>query len=210
MNTSKGMELFSKQPAEKQEMIIQAALAEFAEYGFDLASTNRIVENAHISKGVLFKYFSTKEQLFIYLMQQKMEKKLYWMNRYNRSLPSDFFEILRWSTLREMEFFKEEPLFFKTFQHVSNQHEHPVYQKVLQLSHQYSEAIVKELISKLPVDDLRHGISVHQAFQFISWVFEGFKKQYMVDIDSPDWENKALDQVDQLFELIKYGIYEKQ
>lgn len=207
MNTSKGIQQFKKQPAEKQMLILQSALAEFADHGYDLASTNRIVEKAQISKGVLFKYFTNKEQLFSYILEGKLEKKLQWMTSDTEALPSDFFDILRWYTIREMAFFKNEPLFFKAFQHVSNQPQHPVYAKILKLSGTYSEEIVSKLVNGLPSAALREGVTVHKAFQFISWVFEGFKKQYVVDLDAPNWEAEAMAEVEQLFDMIKFGIY---
>jgi AcrR family transcriptional regulator len=52
---------------EKQTRILNAAMMEFAAKGFDDASTNRIVENAGIAKGLLFHYFRSKKQLFLYL-----------------------------------------------------------------------------------------------------------------------------------------------
>ncbi|MFB0921567.1 MAG: TetR/AcrR family transcriptional regulator [Oscillospiraceae bacterium] len=50
---------------EKQRRIMQAAIAEFAENGFEHANTNRIAKAADISVGSLFKYFESKEDLFI-------------------------------------------------------------------------------------------------------------------------------------------------
>lgn len=52
---------------EKRDAIINAALQEFAQKGYDLASTNEIVKEAGISKGALFHYFSKKEDLFLFL-----------------------------------------------------------------------------------------------------------------------------------------------
>ncbi len=48
----------------KQDRIINAVLAEFAKHGFAKASTNSIVAQAGISKGLLFHYFSNKETLY--------------------------------------------------------------------------------------------------------------------------------------------------
>ncbi|MEA4895028.1 MAG: TetR/AcrR family transcriptional regulator [Oscillospiraceae bacterium] len=44
---------------------MKAAIAEFAENGFEHANTNRIAKSADISVGSLFKYFDSKEDLFI-------------------------------------------------------------------------------------------------------------------------------------------------
>src|SRR5690554_129016 len=52
---------------EKRNRILNAALKEFAHKGFDDASTNVIVKEAGISKGLLFHYFNTKRELFLFL-----------------------------------------------------------------------------------------------------------------------------------------------
>lgn len=51
----------------KQERIIQAALELFATQNYAQVSTNQIVKNADISKGLLFHYFGNKEGLYAYL-----------------------------------------------------------------------------------------------------------------------------------------------
>ena len=42
---------------EKQEKILEVAIREFADKGFEKSSTNEIVKGAGISKGILFHYF---------------------------------------------------------------------------------------------------------------------------------------------------------
>lgn len=58
---------FEKLDKEKKERIINASLLEFAKKGYDNASTNVIVKNADISKGLIFHYFGNKKKLFEYL-----------------------------------------------------------------------------------------------------------------------------------------------
>lgn len=52
---------------EKRNNIINSAMKEFSLNTFQKASTNIIVEEAGISKGLLFHYFGTKEKLYKYL-----------------------------------------------------------------------------------------------------------------------------------------------
>ena len=49
-------------------MIVNASIKEFIKSGFDKASTNEIVKQAHISKGSLFNYFNSKKELYCYLI----------------------------------------------------------------------------------------------------------------------------------------------
>jgi len=52
---------------EKQDRIINAALKVFALNGFQRASTDEIVKEASISKGLIFHYFTSKLGLYSFL-----------------------------------------------------------------------------------------------------------------------------------------------
>jgi AcrR family transcriptional regulator len=52
---------------EKQSRMINAALYVFGQYGYYHASTDEIVKNAGISKGLLFHYFESKIGLYAFL-----------------------------------------------------------------------------------------------------------------------------------------------
>lgn len=56
----------------KKDRIINAAMKEFTK-GYKNASTDNIVREAGISKGLLFHYFGTKKELFLYLDDMTME-----------------------------------------------------------------------------------------------------------------------------------------
>ena len=59
---------FLKLEYEKQEVLRNVCLEEFARAGYSSASTNAMCKNAGISKGLLFYYFGSKKELFIYLV----------------------------------------------------------------------------------------------------------------------------------------------
>lgn len=52
---------------EKKVKILNSAMKEFSKNTFQKASTNKIVEDAGISKGILFHYFGSKKKLYEYL-----------------------------------------------------------------------------------------------------------------------------------------------
>ena len=54
---------------EKRERIIRAALGEFAASGYEKATLDGVVQAAGISKGGLYEYISSKEDLFRYLLE---------------------------------------------------------------------------------------------------------------------------------------------
>ena len=46
---------------------------EFAQSGFEKASTNEIVKRSNISKGSLFNYFNSKKDLYVYLIEYSVQ-----------------------------------------------------------------------------------------------------------------------------------------
>ncbi|SIS49283.1 TetR/AcrR family transcriptional regulator [Salimicrobium flavidum] len=66
------MKKFETLEEEKKRRILEASLFEFAEEGYEKASTNNIVKEAGIGKGMLFYYFKNKKQLYHYLVEYSL------------------------------------------------------------------------------------------------------------------------------------------
>ena len=66
-------EAFQKLDEPKQRRILDAVLREFSKHGYVNASTNRMVQEAGISKGMLFYYFKNKEELFRYALEYSVD-----------------------------------------------------------------------------------------------------------------------------------------
>jgi AcrR family transcriptional regulator len=57
--------------AKRREMIYEYALECFAEKGFQLTTMDDIVKKSKTSKGFVYSYFKSKEELYISLMEEK-------------------------------------------------------------------------------------------------------------------------------------------
>lgn len=66
-------DVLDKMNPDKKNRLINAAMKEFGDNKFDKASTNVIVKEAGISKGLLYHYFSSKKALFNYLFEYAMK-----------------------------------------------------------------------------------------------------------------------------------------
>ena len=77
---------------EKQDRIINAALKVIALRGFSHASTDEIVKEAGISKGLLFHYFENKQGLLDYLYGYSTRYALMELKGQLRETSPDFFE----------------------------------------------------------------------------------------------------------------------
>lgn len=70
------MSEFTAHDDARRSRILEAALDEFAARGYKKASTNTIVREAKVSKGLLFHYFISKKDLYIYLVKSAIDTSL--------------------------------------------------------------------------------------------------------------------------------------
>ena len=94
--------MFSDLCEEKRNKIVEICIAEFSQHGYINSSTNRIIRNAGISKGSLFKYFKSKEELYFYILDTVIMELTIDLEKNFADLPSDLFE--RTIKYSELEF----------------------------------------------------------------------------------------------------------
>ena len=68
------IELFQKLSLEKQASIISAGTEEFAKKSYSDSNTDVITQACGISKGLLFHYFGTKREFYLYCLSAALEK----------------------------------------------------------------------------------------------------------------------------------------
>lgn len=73
MNSNYFSETFKKISEEKQSRILETAIWEFAEHGFESANINQIALKAGVSVGSMYKYFESKEDLFLTVIHYGVE-----------------------------------------------------------------------------------------------------------------------------------------
>jgi AcrR family transcriptional regulator len=101
---------FLNLPEEKRNTVINAAIDEFAQYGLENGSTNRIVANSGISKGSFYQYFEDKQDVFMYLLTVlEREKMEYFKGKHPPSMNMDTFQYFRWMIKEGMEFNTSNP-----------------------------------------------------------------------------------------------------
>jgi AcrR family transcriptional regulator len=95
---------------EHRDALIHAAIEEFARRGFDGASLNRILDAAGMSKGQLYHHFTSKEDLFLSLVDWSIAEKGRWLVQNLRPDPDlDFFDLIRSNVIASLEFTRAHP-----------------------------------------------------------------------------------------------------
>ncbi len=80
---------------EKQDRMINAGLKVFSKNGYRHATTDEIVREAAISKGLLFHYFGNKVGMYVFLMDYSVRFLLLEMSRKVDKEEKDFFVIAK-------------------------------------------------------------------------------------------------------------------
>lgn len=207
------MDRFESLSEEKKKRILDAAIEEFATNGYDKASTNSIVKKADISKGILFHYFKSKKNLFIYIFDYCMT---HLVNKYYSAKepePKDIFERFMWISIRKMKITQEEPLMNKlVFSAISNMPE----SLKPELTEKYNTYYAKEMprfFEGIDTSKFRKEIDSEKAIELIMMCMDSISNKYLqkykntpVDEVFNDVE-KIMAECNEYMEILKFGIY---
>ena len=169
---SANIEKFMKLPEDKRDRILNAAMKEFR-YGFKKASTDAIVKDAGISKGLLYHYFSSKLQLYDFLINfindimQRSYNDL--LNNSNRDI---LMALWQSATLRR-EINKRYP-YINEFSDGAYAHLKDIPEGMLNRFIQKQEASYSDMLMKSDLTKLRDDIDPTKAIDLIFWSIEGF------------------------------------
>lgn len=94
---------------EKQDRMINGALKVFAENGFKRASTDEIVKEAVISKGLLFHYFISKAGLYEFIYDYSVRYMTLELSNLVNSGEKDYFQIRKQMEYSKLQVMKNYP-----------------------------------------------------------------------------------------------------
>ncbi len=194
---------------EKQDRIIDAAINEFAEYGYENSSTNRIVKTCGISKGSLFKYFENKEELYFYLIDtisvQMASETLTDLEK----LPKDLFDRVVEYSATEISWYVANPVKGKFIISVASETGTAIGKKIISRYGEKSTDIYESLLKDIDMSGL-HG-SRKEVTDILRWVLKGFNADYLSSLsnDYIDIEKVKKDYIKQLkshLKVLKSGL----
>lgn len=67
---------FHNLPAHKRQSLIDAAIDEFAQHPYGVASVSQIVQRAGIAKGSIYQYFADKQDFYLFLVEHAAAEQL--------------------------------------------------------------------------------------------------------------------------------------
>lgn len=162
---------------EKQDRIINAATKEFARKGYDKASTNEIVKEAGISKGLLFHYFKNKKQLYLFLKDHLLEllaEEFYGDSTFTHP---DIFVRIQQATLIKMALRNKYPDIFKFMTRVYLEDSPEVNVELEKWKTELAAVNINKVFAGIDTSLFREDIDARRAIKIITWAFEQYAEE---------------------------------
>ena len=167
--------------SKRRDVILNAALKEFALKGFDDASTNTIAKESGISKGLMFHYVNSKKDLFLFLYDYctAMINKEYvdLMNFDER----DIFERLRQSYLLQLELLQKHPWIFE-FNQLSTTKSDEINEEMDERRKGKQLLCYENMFDSIDESRFREGLDFERCKQLIFWANVGFTNEILEEI----------------------------
>lgn len=174
IRTRKGdiMSEFLQNDDARKNRILEAALVEFSSKGYKKASTNTIVREAKVSKGLLFHYFISKKELYIYIYNFALEtitNELYdGVNFADR----DVLNRLSASTVQKIESYLKHPLFTKLFENHSFVDDEDILARTRTASIEFSTESFDKLFSDIDYFLFEEKINIDRSLDVVRWTID--------------------------------------
>ncbi|MDR1939763.1 MAG: TetR/AcrR family transcriptional regulator [Clostridiales bacterium] len=193
---------FDKLPAEKQRVIINAALLCFGKNGYKKASVADIAEAAGIAKASVFQYFGTKKGLYFYLFNFSCEK----ITQQMRAGGDDYFECIKIGTaakMRVMAQYSGMPDFLSSMVKENDG-------EILAELHARFDARLNDSLKSLFVNvdwnKFKPEIGLERSRNIIKWVSDGYVKSAVENKDT----DTMLREIAEYMDLLKSLLYKEE
>ena len=164
---------------EKQDRMINAALRVFAQNGYRHASTDVIVKEAGISKGLLFHYFTNKIGLFSFLFDYSVKYMIFEYERLISPSETDYFVIRKELERAKLNVLRSYPYLNEFIEKSLQENQLDVIQTIEESKMNYQETMAK-YCSQGSRAFMRNDISESQLDNLIRYTVDGLTKDQML------------------------------
>lgn len=199
----------------KKQRIIGACVTEFAQKGYEKASTNEIIQAAGISKGLLFHYFGSKKNLFLYVLDYCLQIIITSFQSYPMHYSDDIFDKLMEIGMVKLQITHTNPeiskIIAQAFINAPEDIRIEIQAKYAQLYAQFMPPV----FDGIDYTKFRPGVNPTKALEVIilflgsleqkySKVYEGREQSLLDDI------HQIMEEYAEYLEILKYGMYARQ
>lgn len=203
---------FENLTEDKKQRILEACILEFADKGYEKASTNAIVKDAKISKGILFHYFGNKKSLFLYVVEYCLQLLITEYKKYPLQKFGDIFDRILELGVIKLKITHANPkiskLILQAFMNTPEGIRSVIQDKYKQLSSEFLPQIFKDIDSS----KFRNGVNPQKALEIVVLFLEALQEKYTKDYLGREQEllgdmDKIMEEYKEYIEILKYGMY---
>lgn len=202
------MENFLSLPEDKQKTIRNSALKVFGENGYKKASVKDIADEADISKSMVFHYFGTKKDLYLYLVDYCSKVLTGPLTSIQKDLPRDYFERMKVATEKQMGVLKDEPFFLKFLTSMLSESD-PEVSEELQTYRDYAATFQSSYaLDDMDFSKFKDDVDLKVVLRMMVWMAEGFSRN--VSLESEEALDKYINQFNEAVELLRSNLYKEE
>ncbi|MEW6363814.1 MAG: TetR/AcrR family transcriptional regulator [Acidobacteriota bacterium] len=205
---------FFNLPEDKRNRVLETAIREFSEKGYERASINEIVARLGIAKGSIYQYFNNKRSLFLHTFDHAVDLVRKTLKQVKAETKDDpVFERIRKSLLAGVDFIDRHPLIYGIYLRMVYGREAPFREELLQKIRLFSaEYLHSLLLQGRARGEIRKDIDMKAAVFLLDAVMDRFLQAHaLAFLDSAgriwDRERPELEQfVDDIVEVLRKGL----
>ena len=194
----------------KRKSILNAAMAEFCN-GYEKASTDAIVKSAGVSKGLLFHYFGTKKDLFLYAYDYAIQIVMAEFYDLINLEDRDILQRLRQIALLKMDLMQKHPMIFNFIAHASFPDSEDVKINIMEQRDKLTNDVYPKLFYDIDRSLFREDIDVDTAINTILFTIEGYAQgEANPDKSTADYYGeyeRYLNDLERYIQLFKMSFY---
>ena len=169
--------------SEKQDRMINASLHHFAVNGYKHASTDEIIKEAGISKGLLFHYFGSKQGLYEFLLDYSVRYLLF---EYNRVIEdeTEYFAFHEKLETAKLGVLRNYPYMYGFINRATKETQLSILDASKEALNKYTETM-QNYKNKLVLPNLKFGVDMTHVENLIAFTIKGLTDSGL-DSDTPD------------------------
>lgn len=185
-------------PKDKEELIYEVSLKEFAEKGYELASTNNIVKECGFSKGTLFNYVKNKRNLYIFVVEKTLNDIGITIEEELNIKSTDIFEKIKEIQKIKLNIFLKYPNENKLIIQAFTEADEDIKDKFSIKYEKYSKMFFELMTTNVDYSRFKDGIDIEMTLSTILLTMNGLSEKI-----SRKYKNNQEQMIKDLEEIIK-------
>lgn len=195
---------------EKQHRIINACIKEFSEKGYSNASTNEIIKNAQISKGLLFHYFKNKKYLFLFIYDYSVNALMKDFYEKIDMDETDFFKKIIQTVLIKIELISKYPNILKFLEICYTEDSSEIKSDLDEVHSTLLSSTVSNIFKNIDTSKFKDDVDISKAINITLWTLEGYSNSVINAHKISNTElnyDKSFEEYFKYLEILKQSFY---